>query len=89
MEVKDFGTIAKVVATIAVMVVVIDNIATVEAVADTMVVVVVIMDHLQRTRLKSLNFLMQADYPIAIDMAIAIATNFTRQLVVLVVVSLN
>ena len=87
MEVKDFGTIVEVVAAIVVMVVVIDNIATVEVVADTMVVVVVIMDHLQRTHLKSLNFLMQADYPIAIDMAIA--TNFTRQMVVLVVVSLN
>ena len=87
MEVKDFGTIVEVVAAIVVMVVVIDNIATVEVVADTMVVVVVIMDHLQRTHLKSLNFLMQADYPIAIDMAIS--TNFTRQLVVLVTVSLN
>ena len=87
MEVKDFGTIVELVAAIVVMVVVIDNIATAEVVADTMVVVVVIMDHLQRTHLKSLNFLMQADYPIAIDMAIA--TNFTRQLVVLVVVSLN
>ena len=87
MEVKDFGTIAEAVAAIVVMVVVIDNIATVEVVADTMVVVVVIMDHLQRTHLKSLNFLMQANYPIAIDMAIA--TNFTRQLVVPVVVSLN
>ena len=83
MEVKDFGTIVEVVAAIVVMVVVIDNIATVEVVADTMVVVVVIMDRLQRTHLKSLNFLMQADYPIAI------ATNFTRQMVVLVTVSLN
>ena len=87
MEVKDFGTIVEVVAAIVVMVVVIDNIATAEVVADTMVVVVVIMDHLQRTRLKSLNFLMQADYPIAIDMAIA--TSFTIRVVVLVVVSLN
>ena len=87
MEVKDFGTIVEAVAAIVVMVVVIDNIATAEVVADTMVVVVVIMDHLQRTHLKSLNFLMQANYPIAIDMAIA--TNFTRQLVVPVVVSLN
>ena len=88
MEVKDFGTIAEVVAAIVVMVVVVDNIAKVEVVADTMVVVVeVIMDHLQRTRLKSLNSLVQADYPIAID--IAIATHFTRHLVVLVVVSLN
>ena len=87
MEVKDFGTIAKVVAAIAVKVVAIDNIAKVEVVADIMVVMVVIMDHLQRTRLKSLNSLVQADYPIAID--IAIATHFTRQLVVLVVVSPN
>ena len=87
MEVKDFGTIAEVVAAIADVVVAIDNIATVEVVADIMVVMVVIMDHLQRTRLKSLNSLVQADYPIAID--IAITTHFTRHLVVLVVVSLN
>ena len=82
-EVKDFDTIAEVVAAIVVIEVAVDNIATVEAVADIIVVVVVIMDHLQRTRLKSLNSLVQADYPIAI------ATHFTRQLVVLDVVSLN
>ena len=88
-EVKGSDTIAEVVTAIAVVVVAVGSVAMVEAVADNVVVieVVVIMVLLQHTRLKSLNSLMQADYPIAIDNAIT--NHVTRHLVVLVVVSLN
>ena len=88
-EVKGSDIIAEVVTAIAVVVVAVGSVATVEAVADTDVVieVVVIMVQLQHTRLKSLNSLMLADYPIAIDNAIT--NHATRHLVVLVVVSLN
>ena len=88
-EVKGSDIIAEVVTAIAVVVVAVGSVAMVEAVADNVVVieVVVIMVLLQHTRLKSLNSLMQADYPIAIDNAIT--NHATRHLVVLVVVSLN
>ena len=88
-EVKGSDTIAEVVTAIAVVVVAVGSVAMVEAVADTVVVieVVVIMVQLQHTRLKSLNSLMQVDYPIVIDNAIT--NHATRRLVVLVVVSLN
>ena len=88
-EVKGSDIIAEVVTAIAVVVVAVDSVAMVEAVADNVVVieVVVIMVQLQHTRLKSLNSLMLADYPIAIDNAIT--NHATRHLVVLVVVSLN
>ena len=88
-EVKGSDTIAEVVTAIAVVVVAVGSVAMVEAVADNVVVieVVVIMVQLQHTRLKSLNSLMLADYPIAIDNAITY--HATRRLVVLVVVSLN
>ena len=88
-EVKGSDIIAEVVTAIAVVVVAVGSVAMVEAVADNVVVieVVVIMVQLQHTRLKSLNSLMLADYPIAIDNAIT--NHATRHLVVLVVVSLN
>ena len=86
-EVEDFDTIAVVVVAIVVVVVAADNTAKVEVVADTAVVEVVIMSLLQRMRLKSLNSLEQADYLIATDNAIA--AHITRNLVVLVVASLD
>lgn len=84
-EVKGSDTTAEVVTATAVVAVAVDTVATVEAVANTVVVieVVVIMVLLQRTRLKSLNSLMQVDYPIAIDKAIT--NHVTRRLAVLVV----
>ena len=95
--VEDFDTIAVVVAANSVVVVAAaagsvvvvaatDTIAAVAA-ADTVDVVVVIMELLQRTRLGSLNSLVQADYPVvAVDNAIA--TDVTGHLVV-VVLALN
>ena len=84
-EVKGSDIIAEVVTAIAVVVVAVGSVTMVDAVADNVVVieVVVIMVLLQRTRLKSLNSLMQVDYPIAIDKAIT--NHVTRRLAVLVV----
>ena len=95
--VEDFDTIVVVVAvdsvvagvaadSVVVVVVVADTIAAVAA-ADTVDVVVVIMELLQRTRLGSLNSLVQADYPV-VAVNNAIATDVTGHLVV-VVLALN
>ena len=94
--VEDFDTIVvvavdSVVAGVAadsvvVVVVVADTIAAVVA-NDTVDVVVVIMELLQRTRLGSLNSLVQADYPV-VAVNNAIATDVTGHLVV-VVLALN
>ena len=58
-----------------------------EAVVDIVDAMVVIMDLLQRTRSRSLNSLVQVDYPVVIDKAIA--TDVIGHLVVLAVIALN
>ena len=86
--VEDFDTIAVVVAVDSVVagVAAADTIAAVAA-ADTVDVVVVIMELLRRTRLGSLNSLVQADYPVvAVDNAIA--TDVTGHLVVVLALNL-
>ena len=85
--VEDFDTIVVVAAdSVVAGVAAADTIAAVAA-ADTVDVVVVITGLLQRTRLGSLNSLVQADYPVvAVDNAIA--TDVTGHLVV-VVLALN